>query len=329
MSIRVVVLTFALMAGLSFAAVGDEPETILAGLEPGSVVQNPDGSYQAGGFRFAFEERGGLVYRVDAEGTLDEAGTGFAASLIGAATGYGQGIAQPVADFLRERSGELAGQGRVRLPVEEYALELEVSGEAPYALSLSVMFDEVPEEAFPAARHTLGPDDARYVIREFSDFQCPFCARYAQEVLPGLKAELLERGDVRFEYHHFPLSSIHPNAQPAAEAAECVSAANSPEAFWRYHDALFERQQAWSGLGDPHPYFVRLAADIGLGTEGVAACLENRDFAPEVSEAARVAGQDLGLRGTPTVFVNGYRIADPGDLSRYERAMELSERFAE
>ena len=54
---------------------------------------------------------------------------------------------------------------------------------------------------------------------------------------------------MRFEYHYLPLTSIHANAQLAAEAAECVTAANTPPDFWTYHDALFARQQAWSDLG--------------------------------------------------------------------------------
>lgn len=319
-----------LLTGLAAAAIGAEPGVLLEGLAAYGVSQNPDGSYEAAGFGFSLEERGGLLYRVDGAGRMDEAGIDFAAALIGKATAYGEGIAEPVAQFLREQAGELAGQGRQALGVEEYTLELEVSGdEAPYELDFGLMLSEVPEALFPPARHALGPEDAAVVIREFSDFQCPFCARYALETLPDLKDQLLARGDVRFEYHHFPLTSIHPNAQPAAEAAECVTAANDPEAFWDYHDALFERLQAWGGLGDPNPYFVRLAEDLGLNVEGVQACLDNRDFAAEVNAATRVAGEVLGLRGTPTVFVNGYRLPNAFDLPRYQRTIELAARFVE
>jgi protein-disulfide isomerase len=327
-SIHHILLAAMLLTGIAFAAIGDEPEVFLAGLDQ-EIIQAPDGSFESGGIRFSFEERGDAVYRVDGEGILDEAGIDFAASLIGQATGYGEGIALPVAEFFRERAHELVGQGRIPLPVEEYVLELELAGEEPHEVSFSVYLAEVPEDAFPPARHTLGPDDATFVIREFSDFQCPFCARYALEVVPVLKETLLARGDVRFEYHHFPLTSIHANAQPAAEAAECVTEVNDPEAFWVYHDALFERLQAWANLGDPNAYFVRLAGDLGLATEGVAECLENRDFAEEVREATQIAANVLGLRGTPTIFVNGYRIANAFELERYERMMDLIERFSD
>lgn len=321
-------ILFSLTATVAHARLGEPPEMLLERLAAYDVTRGADGGFEAAGISFALEARGGLLYRVTGEGPLDEEGAAFAAALIGEATGYGEGIAGPVADFFRERAHELAGRGRLPLAVEEYTLELEVAGEGePHALDFALQLTEVPEEAFPPARHVLGPEDARIVIREFSDFQCPFCARYALETLPRLKDELLARGDVRFEYHHFPLNSIHPNAQPAAEAAECVTAANAAEAFWVYHDALFERMQAWQGLGDPNPYFVRLAQDLGLSAEGVAACLENRDFAAEVNRATEVAANVLGIRGTPTVFVNGFRLPNAFDLARYEWTIEVAQRF--
>jgi hypothetical protein len=109
----------------------------------------------------------------------------------------------------------------------------------------------VPEQAFLPARHAIGPADARYVIREFSDLQCPFCARFAEQVFPAIEATLLARGDVRFEYHHLVLGGRFANSGLAAEATECVADANPDDAtaFWTYLDALFERQQAWSALG--------------------------------------------------------------------------------
>jgi hypothetical protein len=113
----------------------------------------------------------------------------------------------------------------------------------------------VPEDRFPDVRHTLGPADAAVVIRAFSDFQCPFCARYGLEMLPELKATLLMRGDARFAFYHLPLLSLHANAALAAEAAACVTDANEtdPGAFWAFLDALLARQGTWSGLGTPPP----------------------------------------------------------------------------
>lgn len=318
-----------LLGAVAFAQIGGPVESILEPLDEFEVEEVADG-YAASGINFAFEKLNEAVYSLSGEGVFDEAGVDFSAALIGATTGYGESIALPVAEFFNTRLAELSGVGPVELAVQQYALELEVVGDqAPYDVSFSLALQEIPEELFPEPAASLGPTDARYVIREFSDFQCPFCANFVQQTLPQIKEELLARGDVRFEYHHFPLKSIHANALAAAEAAECVVAANpdNDEAFWIYHDALFERQQAWHGLGEPYPYFVRLAEDVGLESEGVETCLEERRFADEVNQAYQ-AGVALGIRGTPSVFVNGYRVGNFNDLSSYQHLIELVDVFS-
>ena len=335
---RFLVLALVFVGAAAHAQIGLPPESILGALEP-QVTQEGD-AYRAGDTEFMLETRGNVLYQVSGETALTEAGMQSFAALVGAATGYGEEIATPLAEFLGARAGELVGQGPVTLAVQAYDLTLDVSGEVASGggatggdatglqTTFSLALREVSSANFPVSTHTLGPDDAAYVIREFSDFQCPFCAQYATQTLPGLKETLLARGDVRFEYHHFPLQSIHANALPAAEAAECVTAANDPEAFWTYHDALFERQQAWAGLGDPTAYFVRLAEDVGLEAEGVEACLEERTYADEVA-AAYEAAVALGLRGTPSVFVNGFRVEDFNDPASYARALGLVDAFSE
>lgn len=317
------------MTGAAWAWIGEPKEVMLSALEGEIEVQaHEDAHFEAESLHFTLEERSGLVYRVTGEATLDEAGIRALAALIGAASGYGEGIAAPVRDFFAAHADMLANEGVRRLAVEEYLLKLEVTGEAPYHVAFAFELQLFPADAFRKARHALGPEDARFVVREFSDFQCPFCARFAQEALPFIKEELLARGDVRFEYHHFPLDSIHANARPAAEAAECVAEANDEDAFWTYHDALFARLEAWRNLGDPTAYFVRLADEVGLVTEGVRECIEARAFAGEV-EASFQQARMLGLRGTPTVFVNGLRVQNPFDVTEYERAMALLEAFGE
>lgn len=320
----------ALLLGWAAAAIGDPPEALLEALAPHAPVAAERGGYRAAeGFRFELEPRGGLVYAVRGEGPLSAANADFMADLIGAATGYGTSIAQPMRAFLGNRVGELSGSGPVVLGVEEYLLELEVEPGEPHPVRFSLTLQETPEEAFPSTTHSLGPADAPFVVREFSDFQCPYCANFAREALPPLKERLLARGDVRFEFHHFPLRSIHPNAFPAAEAAECVTAANDPDAFWTFHDALFERQRAWAGMAEPTAYFVRLAGELGLATDGVATCLEDRRFVDDVTEAYRAAAGGLRLTGTPTVFLNGYRVKAFLDPEAYLEVIEMVEAFSQ
>ncbi len=329
---------------LAVASIGDDPQAILDGLsERGFAVVAQEDAYlvvldaEGQPFRFSFEERGGRVFRVHGEGRVaaveGDSSAAFAAELIGLSTVYGDQLTGPVKNFFETRVGDLAWQGEVNLGVEEYLLTLEVMGSGPFDVVFSLALQEIPRGSFPAAPHVLGSADARYVIREFSDFQCPFCANFNRATLPAIEAAIASAdgvwSEVRFEFHHFPLQTIHANASIAAEAAECVSAANTPEAFWAFHDALFERQQAWQDLADPSSYFVRLAQDVGLSGDGVATCLTSRQFAPAIDAAYQLAESELRLTGTPTIFVNGYKVRNYLELDSYLELFDLIDAFAQ
>lgn len=318
---------------VAVAQIGQDPATITDAL--GDFALTPtdtDNTFTVGNMTISINTRSDVVFTASGEGTLDEDGIALASQVIATASGYGDGIAEPVAQFFAAQASEIANQGEVTLAVEEYLLDLEITGEdAPYEAAFTLRLAEIPEDAFPNVLTSLGAarEDATYIIREFSDFQCPFCTRFSTEVLPFIKADLLAQGDVRFEYHHFPLESIHPNAIPAAEASECVRDTAGIDAFWDYHDALFARQNAWGSLGDTEAYFIRLAEDIDVAAEGLEGCIEERDFAAEVREATRFAAEGLGLRGTPTVFVNGYRIANPYAPDAITDTIALIDAFAQ
>ena len=329
MKIRLFLIMLALLLGQAWAQIGQPVDSLLSQLSAHKVVKTILGYSTINNFSFKLEERSGVVYALTGEGSLDETNINFSGDLIGAASGYGEGLATPVKDFFTNRIGELSGKGEVSLGVEQYTFLVDVSGDAaPYMLRFSLSLAELSAELFPASKHSLGPADAKYVIREFSDFQCPYCARFAIDAFPQIKEALLSRGDVRFEYHHFPLISIHPNAFPAAEASECITAANTPDAFWTYHDALFERQQAWQGLSEPTDYFIRLAQDLGLETEGVETCLADRTYAVEIDDAYQAAGNTLQIGGTPTLFVNGYRVSNYGDMAVYQQLIDFVDKFS-
>ena len=324
-------LLLALLGASALPQIGENPQALLRALSPSALEATETGYRTPEGLEFRLEERSGLLYRLAGKTSLASENLPTLSRLLAAATGVGEGLEGPIQEFFEARAAELAGAGPGQLSLEGYLLELSVTGEAPYTLDFALSLPSIPDEAFPAAAHSLGPADAEHVVREFSDFQCPFCKRFAAEVLPALKAELLERGDVRFEFHHFPLQSIHANALGAAEASECAAdvggEAGDEDAFWRYHDLLFERQDAWSGLSDPQSYFVRLGEDMGLAGDALGNCLAERRHAEAVNDAYAYAGGRLGLTGTPTVFVNGYKLADYTRLEGYWRLIELSEAF--
>ena len=323
------VVTLLLAFGASaHAQIGEPPEMLLGQLESYQTSETDIGYTTDTGFVFATEQRGDAVYRVAGEGVLDEQNIDFAGDLLGAASGYGADIATPIKEFFSTRIGELAGAGATELALEQYTLIVEVTGEAePYEVGFSLALNELPSELFPESERALGPEDATYVIREFSDFQCPFCAQFALGPLNVIKDELLSRGDVRLEFHHLPLISIHDNAFTAAEASECVALENGNEGFWIYHDALFQRQAAWQGLEEPNDYFVQLALDNELNIDQMASCLEERKTAIAIDDAYKVAGETLKISGTPSVFINGYRVANFADVNSYLETIELIDAF--
>jgi len=328
-----------LLAALPTAAaqIGEEPGSVAAALsdyapEPAGQA----GTYTAASdFVFVVHDVGGVTIGVSGEGVLNDANMRFVGALVGAATGYGESIAGPVADFFRSRSADLVGQGEVPIEVVEYLMHVTVSageGEAPPTLAIRFEPDVIAEELFGAPAHVLGPADARYVVREFTDLQCPFCAQFLELGMPVVE-QLLERGDVRFEVFHFPLKSIHPNAMAAAEATECVAEGAAeqagPEAgeaaFWTFHDALFREQARWSGLADPVNMFVTIATEAGVPAGGLGLCVRSGRFTDLVEASYRNAVQDLSLTGTPSVFLGGLRVGDYASIDDYLRLMRLAD----
>ena len=110
--------------------------------------------------------------------------------------------------------------------------------------------------------------------------------------------------EMRLVYRHFPLTSIHDKATLAAVAAE---AAGAQDAFWEYHDLLFERQNVWAAQtpDEARQTFIDYAAELDLDTDRFAADLESDAYRQLVNEAEQSA-REIQLRGTPTIFVNGY-----------------------
>ena len=139
---------------------------------------------------------------------------------------------------------------------------------------------------------TLGSDTAKIGIVEFSDYECPYCRTSQTQLLPQIKKEYIDTGVVRYVHKDFPLVSIHPQAAPAAIAAQCAHAQGR---FWDMHQALFANP-----LRDA--LYPELARKLKLDEQKFSACL--KDTAPrqaiyrDVQEARR-----LGISGTPSFVV--------------------------
>ncbi len=154
-----------------------------------------------------------------------------------------------------------------------------------------------------------GSKDARVVVVEFSDFQCPACAS-AYPVVKELKEKYGDQ--ILFVYRDFPIHSIHPRAQKAAEAAQC---AFEQDRFWEFHDILFERQNDWANIGVPK--FKEYAVELGLDADSFNQCLDSDKYREEVQTDLQ-EGSHFGVQATPTFFINDKNIRGSAPLSMFE-----------
>ncbi len=156
---------------------------------------------------------------------------------------------------------------------------------------------------------SIGPSNASITIIEFSDYQCPFCARAE----PTIKQVLEKYKDkVLFVYRDFPLS-FHQYAQKAAEASEC---ADEQGKFWQYHDKLFENQGALDADS-----LKKYAKDLGLDTTKFNACLDSGKMAAEVN-ADFADGQNAGVSGTPAFYINGIELSGAQPFSEFQKIID-------
>ena len=140
-----------------------------------------------------------------------------------------------------------------------------------------------------------GSEGAPITIIEFSDFQCAYCRKFWQETLPRLEAEYVKPGKVRFVYRH--LAILGEQSVSAGQAAECAA---EQKKFWEYHDKLFASQGPFAfTMGNLKQY----ANQLGLDTAAFNQCLDSGKYAQKV-DAETGVGKMLGLRGTPSFFIN-------------------------
>ncbi|MBT6253645.1 thioredoxin domain-containing protein [Candidatus Uhrbacteria bacterium] len=153
-------------------------------------------------------------------------------------------------------------------------------------------------------------DKAKVVLVEYSDFECPFCGRHH----PTMEALAEKYGDdVAWVYRHFPLTNIHPNAIPAAEASEC---AGDQGKFWEMADQLVVNQQNLN-----RATYERLAGDIGLNAGDFTECLDSGKYKSLVSQQ-QAGGAAAGVTGTPATFVNGSLVSGAVPLAQFETIID-------
>lgn len=162
----------------------------------------------------------------------------------------------------------------------------------------------------PQRDHIRGSVEAPVTLLEYGDYECPYCGS-AHEVINAIRARM--RAQLRFVFRHFPLRTLHPHAELAAETAE---AAGQQGKFWAMHDMLFDNQQR---LGAPN--LLAYAAALGLDRDQFGSEFANRVHAPKVQDDL-VSGIRSGIKGTPSFFINGMRHDGAWDLATLLSALQ-------
>lgn len=180
-----------------------------------------------------------------------------------------------------------------------------VEAPVPTSAPQYVRYD-VPSEGF----YSTGPADAPITIIEFSDYQCPFCRRWHQEVYQPLLAAY--PGKIRLVYRNLPLTSIHPDAFPAAEAAMCAGEQN---AYWPYHEKLFASELLGTEV------YKQYAQELGLDMTTFEACINDHKYQQAIQTDSDFA-VNLGVRSTPTFFINGLAIVGAQPLEVFKQVID-------
>lgn len=172
-------------------------------------------------------------------------------------------------------------------------------------------------ESLNKTDHVRGNPDAAVTLIEYGDFECPACAQY-HTLLQELEEKFDE--DVAFVFRHFPLTSIHANAELASRAAE---AAGKQDKFWEMHDMLYEKQTQWASNTDARNIFIGYAEELGLNTDTFKEDLNSKEVKNTVN-TQRNSGTAAKVNATPTFFLNGSKIQNPASVAEFETLLNAA-----
>jgi protein-disulfide isomerase len=149
-------------------------------------------------------------------------------------------------------------------------------------------------------QRTKGDPAALIKIFEASDFQCPYCRTFVEEILPTLDAEYIQTGKAQLVFVNLPLVDLHPNAAAAHEFAMCAA---QQDRFWPAHDLLFRHQESWGGSSKPAEFFLSLIDSVALDRAVLMECVETGALRWLV-QAEAVALFQKGIRSTPSFVID-------------------------
>lgn len=160
--------------------------------------------------------------------------------------------------------------------------------------------------------HIRGAATGKVTLVEFGDFQCPACGAYEPIVRQVTGAN---SADLKIVFKHFPLVQIHQNALLSAKASE---AAGLQGKFWEMHDMLYDKQGEWANNLNSRDIFNGYAQALGLDMQKFAQDIDSQQVQDKILNEYK-EGVSLGVQGTPTFFVNGKKIENPGSVEEFNK----------
>jgi protein-disulfide isomerase len=164
---------------------------------------------------------------------------------------------------------------------------------------------------------SLGDPNAPATIDVFEDFQCPACQRFTQNTEPLIIQNLVATGRARYVFHNYPFlddASVNKESDQAANAAMC---ANDQDKFWEMHSILYANLGAENMGGFSNRRLQAMAESLGLNMDEFNTCFDANEFEAEIQTDLDL-GEQWGVSGTPTVFVNGRRVGQANTVPSYE-----------
>ena len=167
----------------------------------------------------------------------------------------------------------------------------------------------------PMGEIVLGKADAPVTIVEYSSLTCPHCGAFHRDTLPKLKKQYIDEGLVKIYFRPFPFD---PYATAGAMLAQCVA----PAARVNFLDVLFKRQQQWIQSEQPMDELQRLARQAGLSEADFVVCLKDETKLEGIRQMQAAAAEELGVRSTPTFFINGEKLEGNRGLDEFDKRIK-------
>lgn len=167
----------------------------------------------------------------------------------------------------------------------------------------------------PMGEIVLGNADAPITIVEYSSLTCPHCGAFHRDTLPKLKKQYIDAGLVKIYFRPFPFD---PYATAGAMLAQCVA----PKAQVNFLDILFKRQQQWIQSEQPMDALLAFARQAGLSEADFVVCLKDESKLESIRQMQAAAADELGVRSTPTFFINGEKLEGNRGLDAFDKIIK-------